>query len=241
LIAAPRSGTVYPDSSPDKVPYTLFSESASICSGKHWPGKPLPRPRHRACLEDGLKLDLNHLARKGFIKFGKSIGARGIAWSNSHHGQIATGVITADMADPSQAWIRVAIGSFVQQITLQSRPRHLGGRQWFFVCPLTGGLATVLWKPPGATRFYSRQAWGRQVAYRSQFQSASDRAHLGKERIKARLIGNLDPAEWDLPPKPKWMRWGTYNRYVERFDDYEEMLDDACIALVSKKLRLKGV
>jgi hypothetical protein len=22
----------------------------------------------------------------------------------------------------------------------------------------------------------------------------------------------------DLPPKPKWMRWATYNRYVERFD-----------------------
>jgi hypothetical protein len=25
-----------------------------------------------------------------------------------------------------------------------------------------------------------------------------------------------DPDEWDLPPKPKWMRWHTYNRYVEQ-------------------------
>jgi len=113
---------------------------------------------------------------------------------------------------------------------------EFGGRQWFFVCPDTGGLATLLWKPPGASRFCSREAWGRQVAYRSQFQNASDRAHLGKERIKARLIGNFDPEDWELPPKPKWMRWKTYNRYVERFDGYEERLDNAAIASVSKRL-----
>jgi hypothetical protein len=82
----------------------------------------------------------------------------------------------------------------------------------------------------------SRQAWGRQVAYRAQFQNASDRAYLGKERIKARLIGDLDPSEWELPPKPKWMRWATYNRYVERFDDYEEMLDKASISSVLRRL-----
>jgi hypothetical protein len=201
----------------------------------------MPRPRYRACLQDGLKLDLNHLDRKGFIKFGANIGARGISWSNSHRGEIANGVITADMTDPSHAWFQISIGRFAQQITLVSRPRHYGGRQWFFVCPVTGGLATVLWMPPGASRFCSRQGWGRRVAYRSQFQNASDRAYFGKERIKARLIGDLDPEDWELPPKPKWMRWETYNRYVERFDDYEERLDNAFIASGSKRLRLKSV
>jgi hypothetical protein len=129
----------------------------------------------------------------------------------------------------------------VQQITLVSRPRHLGGHQWFFLCPMTHRLATVLWRPPGANRFCSRQAWGRQVAYRSQFQSASDRAYSGKQRIKARLIGDLDPEAWELPPKPKWMRWATYNLYVERFDGYEDKLERACIDAVGKRLRLKGV
>ena len=201
----------------------------------------MPRPRHRACLQDGLKLDLNHLARKGMISFGANIGARGISWSNSHRGEIASGVITADMTDPSHAWFRIAVGRFAQQITLVSRPRHYGGRQWFFLCPATGGLATVLWKPPGAGRFCSRQGWGRQVAYRPQFQNATDRAYLGKERIKARLIGDLDPQDWELPPKPKWMRWATYNRYVERFDDYEERLDSAFIASAAKGQGLKFV
>jgi hypothetical protein len=195
----------------------------------------MPRPRYRACLEDGLKLDLNHLARKGFINPGKNIGAR-ISWSNSHQGEIASGAITADMTDPCRAWFQITIGGHVQRITLAARARHLGGHQWFFRCAVTGGLATVLWKPPGAARFCSRKAWGRQVAYRSQFQGASDRAYLGKERIKARLIGDLDPAEWDLPPKPKWMRCATYNRFVERFDYYEEMLDKASIASVVKRL-----
>src|SRR5262245_59199280 len=113
----------------------------------------MPRPRYRACLEDGLKLDVNHLVRKGFIKFGANIGARGISWTNSHRRAIANGVITADMTDPSHACFRIAIGRFAQEIALVSSPRHLGGHQWFFVCPATGGLATVLWKPPGASRF----------------------------------------------------------------------------------------
>ena len=200
----------------------------------------MPRPRHRVCLQDGLKLDLNQLARKGLIKFGANTGARGISWSNSHRGEIASGVITADMTDPSHAWFRIAVGRSAQQITLVSRPRHYGGRQWFFVSPVTGGLATVLWKPPGASRFCSRQAWGRRVAYRSQFQNASDRAYLGKERIKARLIGDLDPQDWELPPKPKWMRWATYNRHVARFGGYEERLDNAFIASGGKRRGLKS-
>jgi hypothetical protein len=169
----------------------------------------MPRPRYRTCLQDGLKLDLNHLSRKGIIKFGANIGARGISWSISHRGEVASGVITADMTDPSHGWFRLAIGPSAQQIALVSRPRHYGGRQWFFVCPVTGGLATVLWKPPGAIKFCSRQGWGRRVAYRSQFKNASDKAYLGKDRIKARLIGDLDPKDWELPPKPKWMQWAT--------------------------------
>ena len=64
--------------------------------------------------------------------------------------------------------------------------------------------------------------------------TADERAHLGKSKVKSRLIGNLDSDEWDLPPKPKWMRWKTYNRYVERFDRYEDILNDGIIELMAK-------
>jgi hypothetical protein len=115
-------------------------------------------------------------------------------------GEVERGVISADMTSPRDAWLTVQLGESIQRIALTSRVRHFGGRQWFFVCPATGRRATVLWKPPGAQRFCSRQTWGRQVAYQSQFQDATNRAHLGKSRIKNRLIGELDPDEWDLPP-----------------------------------------
>jgi hypothetical protein len=48
------------------------------------------------------------------------------------------------------------------------------------------------------------------------------------------LIGDCDPDEWDLPPKPKWMRWRTYNRYVERYDAYEDILDQRIVSLAAK-------
>src|SRR5271165_4633613 len=186
----------------------------------------MPRRRQRACLQDGLKLDLNHLIRKGFVKPGANIGPRRISWS-THQGKIASGVITADMTDPCHAWFRIAIGKFAQHITLVSRPRHFGGRQWFFVCPVTGGLATVLWRPPGASKFCSRQAWGGQVAYASQFLDRDSRAHYGQSRINSRLcsIGQFEPQDWKFPPKPKGMRWKTYNRCEEKFDHYEGVLN----------------
>ena len=195
----------------------------------------MPRTRERVCLQDGLKLDLNRLARKGFIKPGETIGARGIAWTHSYWGEIASGIISADMSGQGEGWLRIQLGNLDQRISLLSRPRHFGGRQWYFVCPVMNRLASVLWKPPGATRFCSRQTWSRQVAYQSQFKDAANRAHAGKEKIKSRLIADSDPDEWDLPPKPKWMRWNTYNRYEAKFDHCEAILDHGCATLAAKR------
>ena len=57
-----------------------------------------------------------------------------------------------------------------------------------------------------------------------------------KPKSKRDLIADLDPDEWDLPPKPKWMRWRTYNRYVERYDAYEAILDYGIAELMAKLL-----
>jgi hypothetical protein len=94
--------------------------------------------------------------------------------------------------------------------------------------------------PPGAKEFCNRQAWGTKVAYRTQFLSVYDRGQAGKAKIKARLIGELDPEDWELPPKPKWMRWRTYHRLVERFDAYDDMTypdDSAFIANLIRRVR----
>jgi hypothetical protein len=194
----------------------------------------MARARERVCLQDGLKLDLNRLARNGFIKRGANIGSCGIRWTHSYWGEIASGVISADMSGQNEGWLRIQLGNLDQTIILVARPRHFGGKQWYFICPVKNRPSSVLWKPSGATRFCSRQTWGRQVAYQSQFSDAANRAHGGQAKIKARLIANLDPEEWDLPPKPKWMRWATYNRHVARYDHYEDILDYGCVAFAAK-------
>jgi hypothetical protein len=196
----------------------------------------MPRPRERVCLQDGLKLDLYRLAKKGFIKLGANIGGRGITWTHSYWGEIATGTISADMRGTDEGWFRIQLGSLDQWIILLPRARHFGGQQWYFMCPVMNRPVSVLWKPNGATRFCSRHTWGRQVAYQSQFNDVTSRAHAGQARIKARLcsIGGLDPDDWDFPPKPKGMRWQTYNRYERQYDRYDEILDSGLLELAAK-------
>ena len=93
--------------------------------------KRMPRPRERVCLLDGLRLDLNRLARNGFIKPGANIGLRGIKWTNSYWGDIARGLISADMTGKHEGWFRIQLGSLDQWVTLVPRARHFGGRQVF--------------------------------------------------------------------------------------------------------------
>ena len=134
------------------------------------------RPRERVCLQDGLRLDLNRLARKGFIEPGANIGIRGITWTHSYWGDVATGMISADMSGKDEGWFRIQLGSLDQWIILVPRPRHFGGRQWYFMCPTMNRPVSVLWKPNGATHFCSRQTWGHRVAYQSQFNDETNRA-----------------------------------------------------------------
>jgi hypothetical protein len=197
----------------------------------------MPRSRQRICLQEGLKLDFNLLAQRGLIAPGSATSPHAIRWVNSDGEMIASGWISADMRGDSDGSLHIQIGEFGQTITLVTLARHYGGRQWFFLCPVMNRRASVLWLPRGAQQFASRHAWPGQVAYRSQFMTAMDRAYLGMERIKRRLIGDLDPQEWDLPPKPKWMRWKTYRSFVERFERYEAVLDAGALSRVKRLLR----
>lgn len=197
----------------------------------------MPRPGYRTKLENGLKLDINLLARRRFIRPGATTGPVGIQWMNSYWGDIATGIITADMSGDVEGWFRIQIdGGADQHISTVARPRHFGGRQWFFMCPHLNRRCMVLWMPPGANRFSCRERWARQVAYGSQFCDRIDRAHRGKAKINSQLcrIGGFDPDEWEFPPKPKWMRWATYRRAEEQFDAYEAMLDEGIVELLAR-------
>jgi hypothetical protein len=195
----------------------------------------MPRPRQRACLESGLKLDLNKLRRQGGVRPGAKVGPNVIQWTNTYTcEEFASGLITTNMEGQFQGWFRIQLGRLDQWIDLVAQPRHFGGCQWYFECPTTYRRCSVLRMPPGKHRFCSRLTWGRRLAYASQFLDPDHRAHRGQAKIKQRLIGDCDPDEWDLPPKPKWMRWATYNRFVERFDRYEAILSEGVEELWTK-------
>ena len=162
----------------------------------------------------------------------------GITWTSDYWGTLATGTITADISveNGPHGWFRIKTGQLDQHIHLVGRPRHFGGRQWFFVCPYLNRRCMVLWMPPGARSFACRRRWGGQVAYHSQFLDRDNLAHLGQARIKSRLclVGGFDPNEWDFPPKPKWMRWSTYRRAEEKFDRYDATLDEGVVQLAMR-------
>ncbi len=181
----------------------------------------MSRWRQRVRLEDGLKLDLNRLIQWGVARPGAKCYST-IRWSyrRTDH-EIASGRLTADLIGMQRGWLRLELGALDQWIDLEPAPRHFGGRQWYFICPVTGRRASVLWKPPGATRFASRQSWGRQVAHGSQFQPGYVRADLRATlRTGSRTAASIQqfpsperrrqgPQIWVKPPA---VRRGRVNR-----------------------------
>jgi hypothetical protein len=181
----------------------------------------MPRERQRATLESGPKLDLANLIRR---RSGNP--DTNIRCTLTHaSGETATADIKLR---EHGGWLELSHGGGQQTFSLVSSPRHFGGLQWYAVCPRTRRRVRVLFRPLGATYFGSRHAWGRSAAYASQFLDPIGRAWRTKAKVKARLIGDEDPDEWDLPPKPKGMRWKTYEKWEAKFDAAEDALEAHC-------------
>jgi len=60
-------------------------------------------------------------------------------------------------------------------------------------------------------------------------------AHQGKGEVA--LLGDADPDEWDLPPKPKGMCWAIYERWVAKYDAAEEMLDAQLVMTAARMMK----
>ena len=190
----------------------------------------MARPRQRVRLEDGRKLDLNEFVRDGSWPCGHEPKVTGTQWISNRREVTASAIITIQNEGEDRGSFKIRlIGKFEQRLDLVAEPRHFGGQQWYFRCPVTGKKCSVVWLPPGASRFCSRQAWGKQVAYSTQFESRFHRAITAREKVKDKLIGDLNRREWELPPKPKWMRWHTYERLAEKYRLQERILDQ-CMA-----------
>jgi len=196
----------------------------------------MARPRKRVCLQDGLRLYLNELIRSRMVIPGEKTTGPIVWQSVGKPGRVAWGLINADLRDRTCPRIRILMPSMVQTIDLVAEERNLGGVQWYFRCPVRGTRASILWKLPGAERFCSRQSLDGQAAYHSQFVGEGRRAQIGKRRIRSRLGGDGNgPCDWYLPPpKPKWMRWPTYWRHIDKYHEYDGTVLNALARLSAK-------
>ena len=198
----------------------------------------MARSRQRVRLEDGLKLNINKLIGRGGVQPGSKTRAI-VGCPQAYGGQSLSGVLTAELSYPVRGWMRLELGSEDHWLELVTEARHFGGRQWYFLCPRTGRRVSVLWKPPGAQSFACRQAWGRQVAYGSQFQSPYHRASSAVQDIQRRLRKEpYTPLVGDeLPPRPKGMHRRTYEKTVRRYEAYKTITDQDLIAALVRMMR----
>jgi hypothetical protein len=196
----------------------------------------MARSRERVRLEDGLKLDLNRLIRQNLIRPGAKWGST-IRWTYRYSGEeVVSGRIAAEMTYEKRGYLHIAVGRVNQTIDLESLPRAYGGRQWYFLCPRTGRRASVIWKPPGADYFASRQTWGRQVAYGSQFQTPHDRALSKAQEIRYRLggIAYVSLIDEIPPPRPKGMHWNTFEDILKRCEAHEFVANQYLVRLLGR-------
>jgi hypothetical protein len=85
----------------------------------------MPRSRQRTCLQQGLRLDINLLARRGLIVPGSVTGLNAIRWVDSNDEMIASGWISADMEGDAEGSFCIRIGDLDQQIPLVALPAIL--------------------------------------------------------------------------------------------------------------------
>jgi hypothetical protein len=192
----------------------------------------------RPIVETALRLDIDRMMRRGAIQPGAHLG--GQMQFNFDDDRIDV-KFESRAGDPCNSWLRLQYVihdywsaepyEIDDKIYLATSRPPFGGLRWWFVCPRLNCRVRKLYLPLGARHFRSRRAY--RLAYASQRGTEIDRAHRGQAKIKARLIGELDPDDWDLPPKPKRMRWRTYQRYIDKFDAYEDVLDYGSLASLS--------
>ena len=116
------------------------------------------------------------------------------------------------------------IGGAQRAVRLEATAQPFGGLRWWFRCPRTGRRAVCLRLPLGGHQFWSRHAYG--LGYASQREDGKGRAQLQAEKLYAALGGD---GSWmdGAPPKPKWMRWATYERKARKLDRYNGRFDTA--------------
>lgn len=197
----------------------------------------------RPTVDDSLILNLSKLIRDRMIQPNRNWGGS-LVWSNVSTGAEIGSVRYEARTGSDRGHLRLMYTTTNHwsgekrhsdySITLTTRPQPFGGLRWWFVCPRTGRLAAKLYLPNGAHSFASRGAY--RLAYRLQRQSRYDR-RIGQAFKLRRRLGCESGLD-DHIEKPKWMRWRTYNRTLDKIERLEGLVDHEFMERFGKHLDL---
>ena len=197
----------------------------------------------RATTDSGLTLSLSKLLRDKLFRPGAWSGS--LVWTNTTTGERVGSIGYEAHLGEESGRVRLYYtttrwggerhdSDYWIQLVTTTQP--FGGRRWWFVCPRTGRRAANLYLPNGAVTFAARQAY--RLAYRSQREAPHDRALRRAFKLRGRL--GADGGIGDYVPKPKWMRWPTYDRKLEEIAAAEEIVDAHLLGFVQKLERRLG-
>ncbi len=202
-------------------------------------------------IEDGLKLDLRRLRKQGQFVPNAPLASGNLVWSYTHSDEKVANIGYSFCSYGHNPWFRVQYTSTPygeepvrvdEKFELERFAQPFGGYRWYFICPQSRRRAQCLYKPPGATRFRSRHGFRVPLQYRSQSEDTTSR-HISQMHKVTDKVLDAGPREWrekyrnwDFPPKPPGMHWGTYQRLEARHDWYDTM----SAAAICERLKLFG-
>ena len=121
----------------------------------------------------------------------------------------------ARRSDPPDGW--------PYMVRLITTPQPFGGLRWWFECPRTFRRSVRLFLPRGGHQFWSRHAYG--LGYACQRESAMDRAWRRGSKLYSFMGGKKHDWRDDPLPRPKGMRFRTYERKAAELEALYERYD----------------
>lgn len=162
------------------------------------------RPAHRLKADSATRLDVNYLARNGYLIDGNW---KRLYWSQ--YGEVCmTGLIKA-----FDLHISVDIGSNTHWLYLTQTPCHLGGHRRWFICSTCQNRMAVLYLRKN--RFGCRTC--QKISYQSQSGDAEDRLVWRYHALSDKLFN------WKFRKSARYDR--TYNKFLDVAWQFEDLVD----------------
>lgn len=188
-----------------------------------------------ARLDDGLRLDINKLFRDRLI--GLNMWKSGqLTWSIVETGEhVASVGYEINTLRPDDMWLRL---HYTQTSCFSDSPNkrdykirliasrpYYGGKRLWFICPITGQKASVMYSSGSSRWFASRHAY--RAGYHSQSKGLIDRAIDKAWRLKDKLGGE------HYYIRQKGVHTRTHERLMEKILEQEEITDNMLAVYLS--------